>query len=170
MRLICVRATNPSGRTIELGILTDDADRPAQELIWLMFHRWLQENDFKYMEKHFGINQITSYASYSYEEIAKSLEDRQVKSGEYKALQKGRQAKVERISPSHRRGPKTRGQHTRAEGTGYHFIARRLSPPSKSNNRFRSFAHDLAVIFSSISRICSSRVGAPFVSNAGMAA
>ena len=90
MRLICVRATNPSGRTIELGILTDDADRPAQELIWLMFHRWLQENDFKYMEKHFGINQITSYASYSYEEIAKSLEDRQVKSGEYKALQKER--------------------------------------------------------------------------------
>ena len=32
MRLICVRATNPSGRTIELGILTDDANRPAQEL------------------------------------------------------------------------------------------------------------------------------------------
>ena len=90
MRLICVRATNPSGRTIELGILTDDVDRLAQELIWLMFHRWLQENDFKYMEKHFGINQITSYASYSYEEIAKSLEDRQVKSGEYKALQKER--------------------------------------------------------------------------------
>ena len=88
MRLICVCATNPSERTIELGILTDDVDRLAQELIWLMFHRWLQENDFKYMEKHFGINQITSYASYSYEEIAKSLEDRQVKSGEYKALEK----------------------------------------------------------------------------------
>lgn len=90
MRLIRVCATNPSGRTIELGILTDDAERPAQELIWLMFHRWLQENDFKYMEKHFGINQITSYASHSYEEIAKTLEDRQVKSGEYKALEKER--------------------------------------------------------------------------------
>ena len=90
MHLIRVRATNPSGRTIELGILTDEAERPAQELIWLMFHRWLQENDFKYMEKHFGINQITSYASYSYEEIAKALEDRQMKSGEYKALEKER--------------------------------------------------------------------------------
>jgi hypothetical protein len=90
MRLIRVRATNPSGRTIELGILTDHAERPAPELIWLMFHRWLQENDFKYMEKHFGINQITSYASHSYEELAHHLENRQVKSGEYKALQKER--------------------------------------------------------------------------------
>ncbi len=88
MRLIRVRATNPAGRTIELGILTDQLKRPAPELIWLMFHRWLQENDFKYMEKHFGINQITSYASYSYEDLAKALEDRQIKSGEYKALQK----------------------------------------------------------------------------------
>ena len=26
-----------------------------------MFNRWLQENDFKYRDKHFGINQITSY-------------------------------------------------------------------------------------------------------------
>lgn len=90
MRLIRVRATNPAGRTIELGILTDDAERSAQELIWLMFHRWLQENDFKYLEKHFGINQITSYASFSYAEIIKNIEDRQMKSGEYKALEKER--------------------------------------------------------------------------------
>jgi hypothetical protein len=90
MRLIRVRATNPAGRTIELGILADHAERRPQELIWLMFHRWLQENDFKYMEKHFGINQITSYASHPYEELAKDLEDRQIKSGEGKALQKER--------------------------------------------------------------------------------
>jgi len=88
MRLIRVRATNPAKRTIELGILTDHTERPAHELIWLMFHRWLQENDFKYMEKHFGINQITSYASHSYKDLEKNLEDRQIKSGEYKALQK----------------------------------------------------------------------------------
>ena len=90
LRLIRVRATNPAGQTIELGILTDHAERPAPESIRLMFRRWLQENDFKYMEKHFGINQITSYASHSYEDLAKDLEDRQVKSGEYKALQKER--------------------------------------------------------------------------------
>ena len=90
LRLIRVRATNPAGRTVELGILTDHTARPAHESIRLMFRRWLQENDFKYMEKHFGINQITSYASHSYEELANDLEDRQIKSGEYKALQKER--------------------------------------------------------------------------------
>ena len=26
-----------------------------------MFSRWIQENVFKYLDKHFGINQITSY-------------------------------------------------------------------------------------------------------------
>jgi len=90
MRLIRVRATNPAERTIELGILTDHTERSAQELIRLMFHRWLQENDFKYMEKHVGINPITSYASHSYKKLAKALEDRQIQSGEYKALQKER--------------------------------------------------------------------------------
>ena len=90
MRLIRVRATNPNGRTVELGILSNQPERNAEELIRLMFTRWLQENDFKYMEKHFGINQITSYATLSYADLRESLEDRQVKSGEYKALQKQR--------------------------------------------------------------------------------
>ena len=119
MRLIRVRATNPKGRTIELGILTDHLERPAQELIWLMFHRWLQENDFKYMEKHFGINQITSYASHAYEDLAKDLEDRQVKSGEYKALQKERthlrtQLKAELYS-EHRHPGKSKSRTQRIE-------------------------------------------------------
>ena len=91
MRLLRVRATNPKGRTLELGILTDDGERPAEELIRLMFKRWLQENDFKYLEKHFGINQITSYASVSYKDLRDRIEDKQMKSGEYKALQKERQ-------------------------------------------------------------------------------
>ncbi len=90
MCLIRVRATNPNGRTVELGILSNQPERNPEELILLMFTRWLQENDFKYMEKHFGINQITSYATLSYADLQESLEDRQVKSGEYKALQKQR--------------------------------------------------------------------------------
>ncbi len=91
MRLLRVRATNPNGRTIELGILSDDQERPAQELILLMFNRWLQENDFKYLEKHFGINQVTSYASVSYKDLKDQVEDKQMKSGEYKALEKERE-------------------------------------------------------------------------------
>lgn len=91
MRLLRVRATNPNGRTIELGILSDDKARPAEDLIRLMFRRWLQENDFKYLDKHFGINQITSYASVSYKNLKNQVEDKQMKSGEYKALEKERQ-------------------------------------------------------------------------------
>jgi len=91
MRLLRVRATNPNGRTIELGILSDDKQRPAEDLIRLMFRRWIQENDFKYLEKHFGINQITSYASVSYKDLKDEIEDKQMKSGEFKALEKERQ-------------------------------------------------------------------------------
>lgn len=91
IRLIRVRATNPQGKTIELGVLSNhDLDRSAEDILRLIFCRWLQENDFKYMEKHFGINQITSYASISYETLQDELTDRQVKSGEYKAIGKQR--------------------------------------------------------------------------------
>jgi len=27
--------------------------------VHLIFNRWIQENDFKYLDKHFGINQLT---------------------------------------------------------------------------------------------------------------
>jgi hypothetical protein len=90
MRLLRVFATNPKGRTIELGILTNDKERAAEDIIRLMFRRWIQENDFKYLEKHFGINQITSYASVPYDKIKNSIEDKQVKSGERKAFEKER--------------------------------------------------------------------------------
>ena len=90
MRLLRVSATNPKGRTIELGILTNDKGRASEEIIRLMFQRWIQENDFKYLDKHFGINQITSYAYTSYKELEKKVKDKQVKNGEYKAFYKER--------------------------------------------------------------------------------
>ena len=61
MRQLIVVATNPEGKSIEVAALTDDLQRPAMEVLKLIFNRWLQENDFKYEDKHFGINQITSY-------------------------------------------------------------------------------------------------------------
>ncbi len=90
MRLIRVRATNPKNRAIELGVLSDEHKDSAEKLLRLMFRRWLQENDFKYLEKHYGINQITSYASIPYSKLKEEVEDRQIKSGEYKALEKQR--------------------------------------------------------------------------------
>ncbi len=92
MRLLRVRATNPNGKTIELGVLTDDLTRSGEEILHLIFTRWVQENDFKYLEKHYGINQITSYTSVAYEHLQGTLVDRQEKSGEYKALIKERSA------------------------------------------------------------------------------
>ncbi len=87
MRQLKVRATNPEGRTIEVSVLTDDKDRHAEEVIALIFRRWIQENDFKYLDKHFGINEITSYATTQYKLLKENLEDKQMKSGAYKALE-----------------------------------------------------------------------------------
>jgi hypothetical protein len=87
MRQLIVRATNPQERTVEVGVLTDDRQRAASEIIYLMFNRWTQENDFKHLDEHFGINQITSYASVAYERLKDQVQQKQVKSGAYKALE-----------------------------------------------------------------------------------
>ena len=86
LRQIVVQATNPKGRSIQVAVLTDDTQRAASEILRLMFCRWVQENDFKYLDKHFGINQITSYGVVGYEELREQVEDRQVRSAEVKAL------------------------------------------------------------------------------------
>jgi transposase len=90
LRQIVVQATNPQGRVIQVSILTDDKNGAAVVIIGLMFGRWVQENDFKYLDKHFGINQITSYGVTGYEELRQQVGDRQVRSAEAKALQEQR--------------------------------------------------------------------------------
>jgi len=115
MRQLIVRATNPRGKTLEVSVLTDDLERPAQQSITLIFNRWIQENDFKYLDKHFGINEITSYASVSYAELRGQLEDKQVQSGADKALQQQqRQLKQQlgRLLLSEHRHPKKSARRT----------------------------------------------------------
>jgi hypothetical protein len=90
IRRLIVRATHPNGNSIQVSILTNDPNRCAKEFITLMFNRWLQENDFKYLDTHFGINEITAYGSISYKELSQSIEDKQMKNGEYKALENQR--------------------------------------------------------------------------------
>ena len=87
LRQLVVQATNPNGRTIQVAVLTDDRKRAAREILRLIFCRWVQENDFKYLDKHFGINQITSYGATGYEQLRAQVEDRQVCSAQAKALQ-----------------------------------------------------------------------------------
>lgn len=60
LRQLIVQATNPKGQTIPVAVLSDDRKRAAVEMLRLIFCRWVQENDFKYLDNHFGINQITS--------------------------------------------------------------------------------------------------------------
>ena len=96
MQQLIVLATNPEGKEIEVSVLCTDAKRSAQEAILLIFNRWIQENDFKYLDKHFGINQITSYRTVEYAKLAGQVEDRQIQSGQAKALQqKGRHLKTQ---------------------------------------------------------------------------
>jgi len=95
LRQIVVQATNPKGRVIQVSVLTDDLKGAAVRILRLIFCRWLQENDFKYLDKHFGINQITSYGSIRYEELRAQVEDRQVRSAQAKAWQEqGRQLRA----------------------------------------------------------------------------
>lgn len=72
----------------EVSILTDDIHRNGNEIVFCMFNRWIQENDFKYLIDHFGIDQITSYDYFDYHEIKDLLEDKEYISGEYKAAHK----------------------------------------------------------------------------------
>lgn len=78
MKLIKVRATNYKSNTIEVGILTDDKKRDSKEIITLMFKRWVQENDFKYLGDHFGINEITSYSTIPYKQLESYLTDKEI--------------------------------------------------------------------------------------------
>lgn len=97
LRRIIVRALNPEGNRVEVSILCDDPDRPAREIVWLMFNRWIQENDFKYLDVHFGINEITSYQSETYAQISGELKDREMKSVAYTALLSARRDEKNRM-------------------------------------------------------------------------
>lgn len=84
VRRIVVRATNPTGATAEMGVLCTHPNMELERVVWAIFNRWLQENDFKYLDRHFGFNQLTSYASTTYAAKADELEDRQIESFEHR--------------------------------------------------------------------------------------
>jgi len=78
---------NGSG-SIEVSILSTDFLGAAQDIIYYMLNRWVQENDFKYLIAHFGLDQITSYGFDDYKEITDTITDKEHTSGQYKALTK----------------------------------------------------------------------------------
>lgn len=85
-RRILVRLGREGEQSIELSVITSHPDMDAQDVVWAICRRWLQENDFKYLDTHFGINQLTSRDSLSFRDCVDSFEDRPVDSVEYREL------------------------------------------------------------------------------------
>lgn len=87
---IIVRITNPSGNTIEVSILSSNLELPECDIITYMLRRWLQENDFAYLIRLYGIDQLDSYKSREYKEIEDEEKHRDflTKSRLFKELQK----------------------------------------------------------------------------------
>ena len=86
IRRIVVRAENPKGRWIEVAILASGKQWSADQIIGWIFSRWLQENDFWYLDTHFGVKELTSRAKENYEGLTGQLRDRQVESREHKEV------------------------------------------------------------------------------------
>lgn len=85
-RRFIVQATNPSGNTVQLSILCSNPEIELNEAVWLMFSRWIQENNFKYLNQHFGLDQITSYAMKDFSQCERQFQDKCVDSIEYREL------------------------------------------------------------------------------------
>jgi hypothetical protein len=89
-RRIIVKATYRE-RTITVAVLCSNPDISIQDAVWLIFNRWLQENDFKYLDVHFGINQLDSRSSVNFKEVSHNYNDRKTETVEYKQIKKKRQ-------------------------------------------------------------------------------
>ncbi len=127
-RLI-VRAQNPRGRQIEVAILTSDPNRDRRSVIGAMFNRWLQENDFGYMDRHVGINALTSRSHETYASIAESLDDRHIQSREYKMLRREKiraESALKRLLLKREKQNEAHGAKARAERSELRKLNRRI--------------------------------------------
>jgi hypothetical protein len=86
-RRIIVKATYRE-RTITVAVLCSNPEMNIQDVVWLIFNRWLQENDFKYLDIHFGINQLDSRSSFDFKEVSHNYNDRKTETAEYKQIKK----------------------------------------------------------------------------------
>ena len=90
-RKIVVRVYKPNGKKIEVAIITNlGCELDAERIIWLMFNKWIQENDFRFLALFLGIDQITSYRYIPYKELDKVMKGRLVESKEYRRMNKER--------------------------------------------------------------------------------
>ncbi len=84
-----IMLAKPGKEPVELSVIYTGKNTNDVECLIPIIRRWLQENDFSFLDR-LGINELTSYKSFSYEEIADSLDDRIVANSERKWLCAGR--------------------------------------------------------------------------------
>ena len=97
---IIVRARADGKEDIEVSVLLNGGALTTEEAVTAIFSRWIQENDFLYGVRHFGLNQITSYDFEDYGSLEESLLKKVVESNEYIVHKLRRAAR----RPSLRRG------------------------------------------------------------------
>lgn len=86
IRRLVVLVIPPEGKPKEVSVLCTHPTMDRKKIVRLIFKRWLQENDFKNLDQHFGLMQMISRRSESYAEIAQSLTDQTVENPEFRAL------------------------------------------------------------------------------------
>jgi len=78
-----IMLSKPKKERIELSVICTDYEKDAEIVIRSILCRWIQEIDIGYLI-FLGINQITSYSSFSYTKIAETLKDREFDNKKYK--------------------------------------------------------------------------------------
>jgi hypothetical protein len=80
---IIVRARADGKEDLEVSVLINGDVFSTEEAVTAIFSRWVQECDFLYEIRHFGLNQITSYDFEDYGSLEESLLEKAVESNEY---------------------------------------------------------------------------------------
>ena len=85
-RRLLVQLSRQGQPPITLAVVTSHPEMAAQDIVWAICNRWLQENDFKYLDTHYGLNQLDSRASNTFAERAGDFADRPIDTLEYREL------------------------------------------------------------------------------------
>ena len=110
-RKIIVKATNHKNREIEVSILCSNPHLEIEDIVWNICNRWMQENDFKYLNKHFGINQLDSNTMNKFKDISEELEDKDVVTIEYKKAKKSIKLNENKLAKSLLKEKKSRREN-----------------------------------------------------------
>lgn len=91
-RKIIVRVRKNNGAETEVSIVTNCVSLSTEVIIWAIFNRWLQENDFKYLRTHFGIGMLVEKLFVNYADLENMEQDRPIESRAIKAMRSRKKA------------------------------------------------------------------------------